>query len=473
MRNDDQEREFRLKPARSRPNQSDEARVWSVAFKRIMHLAHMSSSNVGSVTPRRTQLSFRQRCAVRVTYSPNKSAGQWKAHGHYIERESATAHKDSPGNRGFGPSSENLGIPATLNKWQAADDPRLFKLIISPEFGDRLDLRKFTGDLMAEIQRDLGTRLEWIAAEHHNTEYPHVHVALRAVDEKGSPFRLEREYIQHGIRRNAENLATARLGYRTRSDAEEAQRREVHQKRYTSLDRMLSSMRSEATPGHSHSMVDLAKRNSEMERCILQRRLLFLEKMGLASCTGSNRWLLPPDFETILHAMQRTDDRQRSLASKAALVSDPRLPSRLTDLSSSQRLEGRVLGHREEESTGRTYMILEGTDRNIHFIFRTAELDVARRQGKLNPNSFVRLTTRLIDQHSTTAVQYFGDSEKLLSNKDYFRSVAHEFQNRGVIPSVTGAAGWLGKYEAKIADAAQMIAKEAKHPNLGRLGPSR
>jgi len=90
MRNDDQERKFRLKPARSRPNQRDEARVWSVAFRRVMHLAHMSSSKGGSTTPGRTQSSFRQRCAVRVTYSPNKSAGQWKAHGHYIERESAS-----------------------------------------------------------------------------------------------------------------------------------------------------------------------------------------------------------------------------------------------------------------------------------------------------------------------------------------------------------------------------------------------
>jgi len=117
-----------------------------------------------------------------------------------------------------------------------AGDPRLFKLIISPEFGDRVNLKKFTRDLMAEMQRDLGTRLEWVAAEHHNTEYPHVHVALRGIDQKGRPFRMEREYIQHGIRRHAEDLATARLGYRTRHDAEEAQRREVHQKRYTSLD---------------------------------------------------------------------------------------------------------------------------------------------------------------------------------------------------------------------------------------------
>ena len=29
------------------------------------------------------------------------------------------------------------------------------------------------------MERDLGTRLEWVAFDHHNTAYPHVHVAIR------------------------------------------------------------------------------------------------------------------------------------------------------------------------------------------------------------------------------------------------------------------------------------------------------
>jgi hypothetical protein len=64
--------------------------------------------------------------------------------------------------------------------------------------------------------------------------------------------------------------------------------------------------------------------------------------------------------------MQRTDDRQRSLAAHAVPASDPRLPSRVTDLGNVQQLEGRVLGHGEEESTGRTYMILEMSVRLQH-----------------------------------------------------------------------------------------------------------
>ena len=81
-----------------------------------------------------------------------------------------------------------------LAEWQKANDPRLFKLIISPEFGDRLDLRALTCGLMSKMEVDLGTQLQWIATAHRNTEYPHAHVALRGVTDDGQPLRLPRDY---------------------------------------------------------------------------------------------------------------------------------------------------------------------------------------------------------------------------------------------------------------------------------------
>ena len=89
------------------------------------------------------------------------------------------------------------------------------------------------------MERDLGTQLEWVAAVHHNTEHPHVHIAVRGVDEKGMPLRIPREYIRSGLRGRAEEIATDSLGYRSPADAQEAQRRETLQNRYTPLDRIL------------------------------------------------------------------------------------------------------------------------------------------------------------------------------------------------------------------------------------------
>ena len=84
---------------------------------------------------------------------------------------------------------------------------------------------------MAQVARDLGKAPEWTAVSHHNTEHPHVHIALRGVDAIGKPLRLERDYIKHGIRAIAEDLCTRQLGYRTDRDATESIAREVREQR--------------------------------------------------------------------------------------------------------------------------------------------------------------------------------------------------------------------------------------------------
>lgn len=57
-----------------------------------------------------------------------------------------------------------------------------YRLIISPEDGRGLDLRKVTRSVMAQLARDAGTGglPPWIGAEHRNTAHPHVHVVMAA-----------------------------------------------------------------------------------------------------------------------------------------------------------------------------------------------------------------------------------------------------------------------------------------------------
>jgi type IV secretory pathway VirD2 relaxase len=80
----------------------------------------------------------------------------------------------------------------------------MWKLIISPEFGDRVELRRLTGELMERMESDLGTNLEWVAVEHHNTEHPHAHVVVRGIRNDGTALRMSREHIQQEIRSAAE-----------------------------------------------------------------------------------------------------------------------------------------------------------------------------------------------------------------------------------------------------------------------------
>jgi hypothetical protein len=328
----------------------------------------------------------------------------------------------------------------------------MFKLIISPEFGERVDLEQLTRQLLEKMGKDFGTRFDWVATAHYNTEHPHVHVALRGVTGQGE-LRFPRRYVQQRIRQHAEGLVTTQLGYRSVLETEESQRREIQQMRFTSLDQILN--RTNPTRGNPNEsdrfVVDLAKVTVKFQVHYLKARLLFLEKLDLAKSDGSNHWSVRSDFQTVLRAIERANDRQRALAAHGAVLSDSRLPVRVTDASKlDQPLEGRVIGHGEEESTGRTYMLLEGTDHTIHFIYRTPEMERHRHQGRLAPNSFIQLRKRFADGGPVVSVIDYGDAHKLLANKFHFRNAVNVLIQRGTIPIENGLGGWLGQYQAAL-----------------------
>src|SRR5215471_3725521 len=107
----------------------DEAKTWSRSFKNLIHIVRMTSK---PPRPSRRYLGLidgptrkphLQRCAVRVTYSPNRVRGQWAAHGRYIARESAAGQGEG-GEVGFLAAADGIDIAKTLGSWQTAADPR-------------------------------------------------------------------------------------------------------------------------------------------------------------------------------------------------------------------------------------------------------------------------------------------------------------------------------------------------------------
>jgi len=158
--------------------------------------------------------------------------------------------------------------------------------------------------------------------------------------------------------------------------------------------------------------------------------------------------------------MQRSADRLRTLAAHGAILSDPRLPTQLTDLRKIESLEGRVLGHAEDEMTGRVYMILEGTDHVVHFIYHTLGIEAARQRGNLKANSFVRFSKQPSGETSTPAILDLGDSEKLLTQKRYLTNTAQALLKRGIMPVNNGWAGWLGRYDEALVKTAAQIQTE-------------
>jgi type IV secretory pathway VirD2 relaxase len=54
----------------------------------------------------------------------------------------------------------------------------------------------------------LGTKLDWTAIPHWNTEHPHIHVIVRGKGDDGRDLVVSRDYISHGMRGRAEQLVT-------------------------------------------------------------------------------------------------------------------------------------------------------------------------------------------------------------------------------------------------------------------------
>ncbi len=423
-----------------------------------MHHAHMTGVRkhraVGFGTGATHARPYSQRCAVRVMYSKNTSKGQWRAHGRYIARESATDR-----GVGFNGDEESIDIATRLEGWQKASDELLWKLIVSPEFGDRVDLKHLTRGLMAEIEGDLGMRLEWIAVAHFNTEHPHVHVALRGIGAEGRPVRLSRDFVREGIRHITEDLCTRQLGYRTELDAADAQHREVHQLRYTSLDRIIKRDASKAEVSASFltitkdpSRAGLGPTHSLVERRTAER-LMFLTSMGLAESAGPKTWRVQRDFVNVLRAMQRSADRQKTLAAQGALISDERLQMTVLDVRSLTTLEGRILVHGEEEASGRCYLMLEGTDARVHYVYYTPEIEAARNRGGLRTNAFIQLRRSTVGGPPALEIEDLGDAEAILHDKRQVREIGQRLIRRGIIPQDDGWAGWLGRYQKALRDA--------------------
>ena len=98
------------------------------------------------------------------------------------------------------------------------------------------DLRAFTRDLARQMEADLGTKLDWVAVDHWNTDNPHVHMLVRGVDQDGQDLVISRDYISRGLRSRAEEFVSIELGPKPEHEVRSALEREVDAERWTRLD---------------------------------------------------------------------------------------------------------------------------------------------------------------------------------------------------------------------------------------------
>jgi len=158
------------------------------------------------------------------------------AHLRYLERDGVT--HDGEKGRAYSHLENEADGRAFIERGR--EDRHQFRFIVAPEDAAELDdLRGFTRDLMRQMEKDLGTRLDWIAVDHHNTGHPHTHIIVRGVTDDAKILNIAGDYIAHGVRHRACELVTLELGHQSEIEVARKLASEVDAERLTRLDKML------------------------------------------------------------------------------------------------------------------------------------------------------------------------------------------------------------------------------------------
>jgi type IV secretory pathway VirD2 relaxase len=256
---------------------------------------------------------------------------------------------------------------ADLKEFEAngREDRHQFRFIVSAEDAVQLeDLRDFTRDLMKHMEADLGTRLDWVAVDHWNTDNPHTHVVLRGKDETGRDLVIARDYIAHGMRRRASELATEWLGARTEMEIRASMQREVNQERWTGLDQALQA---NARDGAIDLRTQAGNAPVRYPRTLLIGRLQRLAAMGVTEQTEPGCWHLRHDAEQTLRALSERGDIVRTM--QRAFAAEQRELAIFDPRTATRPVVGRVAAKGlAGELHDREYVIVDGVDGRAHYV---------------------------------------------------------------------------------------------------------
>jgi len=324
-------------------------------------------SGVGRVLGSRDHYAaFRARRVIiksRIVKLAGKGYAAARAHMRYIERDGTT--RDGGRGQLYGADTDKIDGKAWLD--QTESDRHQFRFIVSPEDGAEYDdLKDLTRRLMARMEEDLGTKLDWVAVDHFNTGHPHSHIILRGKDDRGKDLIIAREYITQGMRERAAELVDLDLGPRTTDAIQDKLRGEVDRERLTSIDRTLLR---DADAGR----LVRSGASDAFDQTVRMGRLRKLERLGLAAQMGASTWRLAPDLAETLKRMGERGDiirtMQRAFTARGAApaladqaIYDPAA-------ADARPLVGRLIERGlSDELNDRHYLLVEATDGRTHYV---------------------------------------------------------------------------------------------------------
>jgi type IV secretory pathway VirD2 relaxase len=302
--------------------------------------------------------SPRQRVIVKahVAKHGNPRAGRsaLRAHVSYLAREGAGAE----GERGEFYDRETDGLDASAHTKSWGHDRHHFRFIISPENADKIaDMRAYVRETMARVSKDLNEPgLDWIGVTHVDTAQPHAHVLVRGKRADGRDLFIPREYISHGFRGRAQEVAQELLGDQSRDASEQRLDREATADRWTALDKELAGL---AGPNGA------LPRSGELTRAdtygaLMRKRLAHLVRLRLAERTLSGA-RLAPGFEAKLKAMDFERDVLKRIHARMRAGAE-------VGLIEADSVAGRVVARGHHDEIGRQpFAILRDREGKEHY----------------------------------------------------------------------------------------------------------
>ena len=314
-----------------------------------------------------------RRVVVKTRYVQGAGKnGKSAAHLRYIQRDGTS--RDGERGQLYSATEDRADGDAFVERGK--EDRHQFRFIVSPEDGaDLTDLTEHTRDLMSRVEADLGTKLDWVAVNHHNTGHPHVHVIVRGKDDMGENLVINGDYLANGIRERASELTTLELGPVTEIEQSRKLSAEIGQDRFTRIDRAMTEEAEDRFLDLRHEPADAQR---QFNRTLRLRRLARLEKMGLATEHAPGVWEMSARMEPTLREMGERGDIIRTMhkALKAdGLERDP-MTFQIHDAAPEIPITGRVVDKYLTDELGENLtLVVDGIDGRTHHV---AGIDPAR-----------------------------------------------------------------------------------------------
>ncbi|MEH6758912.1 MAG: DUF3363 domain-containing protein [Parasphingorhabdus sp.] len=259
---------------------------------------------------------------------------------------------------------------------RCADDRHHFRFMVSPEDAVQLeDMRALTRELMSDMERDLGTKLDWQAVDHWNTDNPHVHILVRGVDDTGKDLVISRGYISHGMRARTEERVSLELGPRSELEIEADLKRQITAERWTKLDHALTR-RASVGEGIADLRPGQFQQDQNFQNA-LRGRAQHLEKMDLATKHGPARWSFEHHMEDTLRDLGTRGDIIKTMHKAMKRSGRPPDVSRfaLTEAPGRSVVGKFVARGLHDELKGEAFAIIDGVDGRSHYL-RFGNLEV-------------------------------------------------------------------------------------------------